>query len=36
VYIEYNFGGKYQKVKGMKRPMTISDDVIGEVKQFKY
>jgi hypothetical protein len=29
-------GGRYQKVEGMRIPMTISGDVIGEVKNFKY
>jgi hypothetical protein len=31
-YIEYDFGGRYQEVDGMRRPMTISGDVIGEVE----
>jgi hypothetical protein len=29
-YIEYDYKGRYQEVEGMKRPMTISGDVIGE------
>jgi hypothetical protein len=35
-YIEYDFRRRYQEVEGMRRPMTISGDVIGEVKNFKY
>jgi hypothetical protein len=35
-YIEYNFGGKYQEFEGIRRPLIISGNVIGEVKNFKY
>jgi hypothetical protein len=35
-YIEYDFGERYQKVKDMRRPMTINGDVIDEVENFKY
>jgi len=34
-YIEYDFGGRDQGVNGTRRAMTISGDVIGEVKSFK-
>lgn len=34
--IEYDFGGRDQVVDGTKLAMTISDDVKGEVKSFKY
>jgi hypothetical protein len=33
--IEYDFGGSYQSVEDMRRPMTISGDMIGEVENFK-
>jgi hypothetical protein len=32
----YDFGGIYQEFVGMRRPLTISGDVMGEVKNFKY
>jgi len=35
-YTEYDFGGKDQEVYGTRRAMTISGDVIDEVKSFKY
>jgi hypothetical protein len=31
-----DFGGRYQEFKGMRRPMAISSDVIGEFESFKY
>jgi hypothetical protein len=34
-YIDYNFGGRYHEVEGM-RPMMINGDVIDEIKNFKY
>lgn len=33
-YIKYDLGGRDQGVEEWKRPMTISVDVIGEVKSF--
>jgi hypothetical protein len=35
-YREHDFGGRFQEVKGMKKPMTIIGDVIREVENFKY
>jgi hypothetical protein len=35
-YKEYDFEGRYQEVERMKRPMTISGKVIGEIEIFKY
>jgi hypothetical protein len=35
-YIQYDFGGRYQEIEGMRRPITISGDVIGEVEIYKY
>jgi len=34
--IEYDFGGRDQKIDGTRRTMTISGDVIGEIESFKY
>jgi hypothetical protein len=35
-YIKYHFGGIYQEVEVMRRPLTISGDVISEIENFKY
>lgn len=35
-YTENKFGERYQKVDNMTRLMTINDDVIGELENFKY
>jgi hypothetical protein len=34
-YIQNDFGGRYQENEGMRRPITIIGDVIGEVKIYK-
>jgi hypothetical protein len=31
--IEYDFGGRYQKVEGMRKPMIISGEMIGKVNR---
>jgi len=35
-YMEYEFGGRDQKLEGTRRAMTIRGYMIGEVKNFKY
>jgi hypothetical protein len=35
-YKEYDFGGRYQDIEGMKRPMKISGNVMVKIEGFKY
>lgn len=35
-YTKYDFGGRYQRVKGMRKSMTISNVEIDEFENFKY
>jgi len=35
-YTVYDSGGRDQEVDRIRRPITVSDDVIGEVENLKY
>jgi hypothetical protein len=35
-YIDFDFGGRYQEIGGMRRPITISGDVMDELENLKY